>query len=91
MKTHIYDGIAQTVQLTLTENLNQEIDLSPLSKAGVKLPLLEQYSGSSKHEDFEDFVSNVLHWLKINTMLGAASSELQLIFLGTHLTGEAQE
>jgi hypothetical protein len=66
--------------------MDQDVDSSSLSKAGVKLPLPKQYLGSSKLEDFEVSVSNVLHWLKINCMLGAASSELQLIFLGTHLT-----
>jgi hypothetical protein len=57
----------------------------------VKLPLPEPYLGSPKLEDLEVFMSNALHWLKINCMLGAASNELQLIFLGTHLSGEAQE
>jgi hypothetical protein len=57
----------------------------------VKLPLPEPYSGSPKLEDFKDFMSNALRWLKINCMLGAASNELQLIFLGTRLNGEAQE
>jgi hypothetical protein len=88
---NVYDGIAQTVQLALAENRDQEIDSSPLSKAGVKLPLPKPYLGSPKLEDFEDFMSNALHWLKINCMLGATSNELQLIFLGTRLNGEAQE
>jgi hypothetical protein len=57
----------------------------------VKLPLPEPFLGSPKLKDFEVFVSNALHWLKINCMLGATSNELQLIFLGTHLNGEAQE
>jgi hypothetical protein len=57
----------------------------------VKSLLPEQYSDSSKLEDFEVFMSNILHWLKINGMLHATSSELQLIFLGTCLTGKAQE
>jgi hypothetical protein len=55
-----YDGIAQTVRLALAENMDQEIDSSPLSKAGVKLLLPEQYSGSPKLEDFEVFMSNVI-------------------------------
>jgi hypothetical protein len=88
---NVYDGIAQMVQLALAENRDQEIDSSPLSKAGAKLLLLKPYLGSPKLEDFEDFMSNALHWLKINCMLGTASNELQLIFLGTHLNGEAQE
>jgi hypothetical protein len=57
----------------------------------VKLPLPKPYSGSPKLEVFEVFVSNALHWLKINCMLGATSNELQLIFLGTCLNDEAQE
>jgi hypothetical protein len=88
---NVYNGIAQTVQQALVENRDQEIHSSPLSKAGVKLPLPELYSGSPKLEDFEDFMSNALHWLKINCMLGATSNELQLIFRGTRLNGEAQE
>jgi hypothetical protein len=47
--------------------------------------------GSAKLEDFKDFIFNVLHWLKLNGMLGAASSEWQLTLLDTCLIGEAQE
>jgi hypothetical protein len=47
--------------------------------------------GSAKLEDFKVFVFNILYWLKLNRMLGAASSEWQLMLLGTCLTGEAQE
>jgi hypothetical protein len=47
--------------------------------------------GSAKLEDFEIFIFNILHWLKLNRMLGAASSEWQLMLLGTYLTSEAQE
>jgi hypothetical protein len=65
-KDNVYDGITQSVWLALAEDINQEIDSSPLSKAGAKLPLPNQYSGSSKLEDFDVFVSNLLHWLKIN-------------------------
>jgi hypothetical protein len=88
---NVYDSISQMVQLTLAENLNQAIDSSPLSKAVVKILLPDQYLGSSKLEDFEVFMSNVLHWLKINCMLGATSSEMQLTFLGTCLNSESQE
>jgi hypothetical protein len=47
--------------------------------------------GSTKLEDFKDFVFNILCWLKTNGMLGAASSKWQLTFLGTHLNSKAQE
>jgi hypothetical protein len=87
----IYDGISQMVRIALVENQSQLIDSSPLSKAGIKILLPRCYLGSAKLEDFEDFIFNILYWLKLNGMLGAASSEWQLMLLGTCLTGEAQE
>jgi hypothetical protein len=87
----IYDGILQMVRIALAENQSQLIDSSPLSKAGIKVPLPGCYLGSAKLEVFEVFVFNMLRWLKLNGMLGAASGEWQLMLLGTCLTGEAQE
>jgi hypothetical protein len=87
----VYDRISQMVRIALAENQSQLIDSSPLSKAGIKIPLPGCYMGSAKLEDFEDFVFNILRWLKLNGMLGAASGEWQLTLLGTCLTGEAQE
>jgi hypothetical protein len=60
-------------------------------KAGIKIPLPSCYVGSAKLKVFEVFVFNILCWLKLNRMLGAASSEWQLTLLGTCLTGEAQK
>jgi hypothetical protein len=79
------------VQIALAENQSQLIDSSPLSKAKIKIPLPRCYSGSTKLKDFEVFLFNILRWLKLNGMLGAASSEWQLMLLGTCLTSEAQE
>jgi hypothetical protein len=87
----IYDSISQMVQIALTENQSQVIDSSLLLKAGIKILLPGCYVGSTKLKDFKDFVFNILHWLKLNRMLGAASSEWQLMLLGTCLTSEAQE
>jgi hypothetical protein len=47
--------------------------------------------GSAKLKDFKDFIFNILRWLKLNRMLGAASGEWRLMLLGTCLTSEAQE
>jgi hypothetical protein len=79
------------VQTALAENQSQLIDSSPLLKAGIKIPLPGSYSGSAKLKDFKDFIFNILHWLKLNVMLGAASSQWQLTHQGTCLTSEAQE
>ena len=88
---NIYNGIAQLVRITLSENEDQLIDSSPLTKAGVKIPPPGCYMGSDKLKDFEVFISSMLHWLKINGLLGAASRNWQLTFPGMHLKGEAQE
>jgi hypothetical protein len=90
-KDNVYDSIAQIVQLALSENENQLVESSPLTKAGVKIPPPECYTGSDKLEDFEVFISSMLRWLKINGLLGAASRDWQLTVLGTRLEGEAQE
>jgi hypothetical protein len=79
------------VHLALFENRDQALDSSPLSKAGVKIPLPDPYSGSAKLKDFEMFVTSMLRWLKLNCMLGTAGQDWQLTVLGTHLTGKAQE
>jgi hypothetical protein len=89
-ENNIYDNISQMVWLALSENQNQVIDPSPLSKAGVKILLPDSYAGSAKLKDFEIFISNMLCWLKINCMLKAAGQDWQLTFLGTHLIGKAQ-
>jgi hypothetical protein len=62
----IYDGISQMVRIALVENQSQLIDSSPLSKAGIKIPLPGCYLGSAKLKDFEDFIFNILHRLKLN-------------------------
>jgi hypothetical protein len=79
------------VCLALFENRDQALDSSPLSKAGVKIPLPDLYSGSTKLEDFEMFVTSMLRWLKLNCMLGTAGQDWQLTVLGTRLAGKAQE
>jgi hypothetical protein len=60
-------------------------------RAGVKLKLMEAYSGGSDLEEFEGFVANILRWLKINYLLGPANMDLQVNYMGTYLTGKAQE
>jgi hypothetical protein len=57
---NIYNSILQMVHLALFENRDQALDSSPLSKAGVKIPLPDSYSGSAKLEDFEIFVLSML-------------------------------
>jgi Ty3 transposon capsid-like protein len=57
----------------------------------VKLKHPEPYSGGSDLEEFKGFIANILRWLKINYLLGPTSIDLQVSYMGTCLTGEAQE
>jgi Retrotransposon gag protein len=55
------------------------------------LPLQEPYSRGSDLEEFEGFIANILRWLKMNYLRGPTSTDSQVSYLGTCLTGEAQE
>jgi hypothetical protein len=57
----------------------------------VKLKHPEPYSGGSDLKEFKGFIANVLRWLKMNYLLGPTSIDLQVSYMGTCLTGEAQE
>ena len=47
--------------------------------------------GGSDLKEFKVFIAGILRWLKMNCLLGETSVEMQVNYLGTHLTGEAQE
>ena len=63
-------------------------DKSMLTRAGVKLDHPETYAGSSDLKEFEVFVAGILRWLKMNCLLGETSIDMQVNYLGTHLTGK---
>jgi hypothetical protein len=86
-----YDGITQMIRIALADAVDMDPEKSPLAKAGVKLKHPEPYSGGSDIEEFEGFIANILRWLKMNYLLGPTSTDLQVSYLGTCLTGEAQE
>jgi hypothetical protein len=86
-----YDGITQMIHIALADAADMDPEKSLLVKAGVKLKHPEPYSGGSDLEEFEGFVANILRWLKMNYLLGPTSIELQVRYMGTCLTGEAQE
>ena len=77
------------IRIALTDAVDMDPEKSPLAKAGTKL--LESYSRGSDLEEFKGFIANILRWLKMNYLLGPTSTDLQVSYLGTCLTGEAQE
>ena len=79
------------IQTTLTNAGEIDPEKSVLVKAGVKLVHPETYSGGSDLEEFETFVAGILRWVKMNCLLGSTSIEMQVDYVRTHLTGEAQE
>ena len=86
-----YNGIACMIHAALAEGQNTDLEKSVLMQAGMKLDHPETYTGGSDLEEFEVFIAGILRWLKMNCLLGETSIEMQVNYLGTHLTGEAQE
>jgi hypothetical protein len=79
------------VHIPLHENRDKDPEKSLLYKAGIKLPHLEPYGGSTDLEKFEVFIAGILRWLSMNNMLGKKAAELQLGYLGVCLKYEALE
>ena len=75
----------------LAKGQHTDPDKSVLTRAGIKLDHPETYTGSSDLEEFKVFIAGILRWLKMNCLLGETSVEMQVNYLGTRLTGEAQE
>ena len=86
-----YDSIACMICTALAEGQHTDPDKSVLTQAGVKLDHPETYAGHSDLEEFEVFIAGILRWLKMNCLLGETSVEMQVDYLGTCFTGEAQE
>ena len=82
-----YNGIAHMIHTTLAKRQHTDPDKSVLIRAGIKLDHLETYAGGSDLKEFKAFIAGILRWLKMNCLLGEASTD----YLGTCLTGEAQE
>jgi hypothetical protein len=79
------------IRITLTDTTNIDPDKSLLVRAGLKLKHPKAYSRGSNHEEFKGFIANILRWLKMNYLLRPISTDLQVSYMGTCLTGEAQE
>ena len=86
-----YDSIMWMIHATLAEGQHTDPDKSVLIRAGIKLDHPNTYAGGSDLKEFEVFVAGILRWLKMNCLLGEASTDMQANYLGTHPTGEVQE
>ena len=86
-----YNSIACMICAVLAKGQHTDPDKSVLTRSGIKLDHLETYAGSSDLKEFKVFIAGILRWLKMNCLLGETSIEMQVNYLGTCLTGEAQE
>ena len=86
-----YDAIVHMICAMLAAGQHTDPDKSALIRASIKLDHPETYVGGSDLEEFEVFIAGILRWLKMNCLLGEASIDMQVDYLGTHLTGKAQE
>ena len=86
-----YNGIARMICTVLAEGQHTDPDKSVLMRNGVKLDHPETYVGGSDLKEFKVFIAGILRWLKMNCLLRETSIEMQVDYLGTRLTGEAQE
>ena len=86
-----YDGIAHMIHAVLAEGQHTDPGKSVLTQVSIKLDHPEAYMGSSDLKEFEVFIAGILRWLKMNCLLGETSIDMQVDYLGTCLTGKAQE
>ena len=86
-----YNGIACMIHAMLAEGKHIDPDNSVLIRARIKWDHLETYMDGSDLKEFKVFIAGILRWLKMNCLLGEASTDMQFNYLSTHLTGKVQE
>ena len=64
---------------------------SIIMKTKLSIPSPEGYSGSPDLEVYETFVTGILRWLRLNSLLGKNNTDFQVEYLGTRLKGNALE
>ena len=85
------DPIHHMVSRMLTENQDMKPEDSIIMKMKLNIHSPEEYSGSSDLEVYEIFVTGVLQWLRLNSLLGEDNAEFQVEYLGKRLNGDALE
>ena len=87
----LYNGIKYMICVMLADSIDMAPKKSILIKVGMKLVHLDAYAGGSDPEEFEVFIAGILRWFKMSSQLGLTSMEMQVSYLGTHLSNKAQE
>ena len=79
------------IHAVLAKGQHTDPEESVLTRASIKLDHPETYAGGSDLKEFKVFIAGILRWLKMNCLLGETSIDMQVDYLGTRLTGKAQE
>ena len=71
------------VHSTLEENREDNPNDSVVTQMRLNISPPEEYSGSSDLKVYETFVTGVLRWLRLHSLLGVKYTKTQVQFLGT--------
>ena len=86
-----HDPIMHMVRSTLEESQEDNPNDSVIAQTRLNISPPEEYSGSSDLKVYNTFVTRVLRWLRLHSLLGVKYTETQVQFLGTWLKGNASE
>ena len=78
-----HDPIMHMLYSTLEESLEDDPDDSIVVQMRLNISPPEEYSGSSDLKVYETFVTGILRWLKLHSLLGVKYTKTQVQFLGT--------
>ena len=62
---------------------------SIIVKMNLSIPSPEEHSRSPDLKVYETFVTGILQWLSLNSLLGEDNTDFQVEYLGTRLKGNA--
>ena len=85
------DPITCMIRAVLDNNKYMKPEDSIVIKMNLNITSPEEYSGSSDLEVYETFVTGVLQWLKMNSLLDTKHAAFQVEYLRTKLKGDALE
>ena len=79
------------VNTMLAENRDMIPEDSIVVKTKLSIPSPEEYSGSPDLEVYKTFITGILRWLRLNSLLGEDNANFQVEYLGMRLKGDALE
>ena len=85
------DPIHRKVNRMLTENRDMIPEDSIVVKTKLNIPSPEEYLGSPDPKVYKTFITGILQWLRLNTLLGEDNTDFQVEYLKTRLKGDALE